>query len=44
MGLKKLREDPMVKGLPPMEAYGMLRNPLKTQVIPSMSERTMRPT
>ncbi len=36
MGLKKLREDPMVKGLPPKEAYGMLRNPLKTQVIESL--------
>lgn len=31
-GLKELREDPMVSGLSPKEAFKMLRNPLKAQV------------
>lgn len=34
--LRKLREDPMLKGLPPKEAFKMLRNPLKGQVVESL--------
>lgn len=35
-GLKELREDPMLRGLPPKEAFKMLRNPLKGEVVESL--------
>lgn len=36
MGLKELREDSMLRGLTPKEAFKMLRNPLKAQVAESL--------
>lgn len=35
-GLKELQEDSMLRGLPPKEAFKMLRNPLKGDVIESL--------
>ncbi len=35
-GLKKLREDPMLKGFSPKEMFAELKNPLKEEVIKSL--------